>query len=116
MTAASDWDAPAERKVVRPALPRSYEALCHEVGVQNFLLDLTASGPATAELARARLERAIGVIYRPDTERASHYFHARLPEQFDAVLFYNTTRAVEPLERTGLWVRGEAPETFPTAL
>jgi erythromycin esterase-like protein len=116
VTAASDWDAPAERKVVRPALPRSYEALCHDVGVQNFLLDLTAPGPATAELARVRLERAIGVIYRPDTERASHYFHAHLPEQFDAVLYYDTTRAVEPLERTGLWVRGEAPETFPTAL
>jgi erythromycin esterase-like protein len=116
VTAASDWDAPAERKVVRPALRQSYEALCHEVGVQNFLLDLTAPGHATAELARTRLERAIGVIYRPDTERASHYFHACLPEQFDAVLFYHTTRAVEPLERTGLWVRGEAPETFPTAL
>jgi erythromycin esterase-like protein len=116
VTAASDWDQPAERKLVRPALPRSYEALCHDVGVPNFLLDLTAAGPAVAELEPPRLERAIGVIYRPDTERASHYFHARLPAQFDAVLFYDTTRAVEPLERTGLWMRGEAPETFPTAL
>lgn len=116
VTAASDWDEPAERKVVRPALPQSYEWLCHKVGVPNFLLDLTTAGLATAELERSRLERAIGVIYRPDTERASHYFHARLPEQFDAVLYYDTTRAVEPLERTGLWERGEAPETFPTAL
>jgi erythromycin esterase-like protein len=116
VTAASDWDEPAERKVVRPALKGSYEALCHDVGVPNFLLDLTSSGPVTVELERPRLERAIGVIYRPDTERASHYFHAHLPQQFDAVLFYDTTRAVEPLERTGLWERGEAPETFPTAL
>jgi erythromycin esterase-like protein len=116
VTAASDWDEPAERKVVRPALPRSYEALCHDVGVPNFLLNLRAPGPATVALERPRLERAIGVIYRPDTERASHYFHACLPAQFDAALFYDTTRAVEPLERTGVWERGEAPETYPTAL
>jgi erythromycin esterase-like protein len=116
VTAASDWDGPAERKVVRPALPQSYEAACHDVGVPNFLVDLTASGPAIAELDRPRLERAIGVIYRPETERASHYFHARLPRQFDAVLYYDRTRAIEPLERTGLWERGEVPETFPTAL
>ncbi|HUK20703.1 MAG TPA: erythromycin esterase family protein [Gemmatimonadales bacterium] len=116
VTAASEWDAPAERKTVRPALPQSYEALCHRVGVPNFLLDLAAPDPAVAALGRPRLERAIGVIYRPDTERASHYFHARLPEQFDAVLYYDVTRAVEPLERTGLWERGEPPETFPTAL
>ena len=63
-----------------------------------------------------RLERAIGVIYRPDTERMSHYFSASLSRQFDAVLHYDVTRAVEPLERTGLWERGELPETFPTAL
>jgi hypothetical protein len=55
-------------------------------------------------------------VYRPDTERTSHYFHARLPHQFDAVLHCDVTRAVEPLERTGLWERGEVPETFPTAL
>jgi erythromycin esterase-like protein len=116
VTAASDWDGPAERKVVRAALPQSYEAVCHEVGVPNFLLDLTAPSPAIAQLEQPRLERAIGVIYRPETERASHYFHARLPRQFDAVLYYDTTRAIEPLERTGLWERGEAPETFPTAL
>ena len=60
--------------------------------------------------------RAIGVIDRPETERHSHYFHARLTQQFDGVLYYDTTRAVEPLERTGLWERGEVPETFPSAL
>jgi erythromycin esterase-like protein len=69
-----------------------------------------------ARLAQPRLERAIGVIYRPETERASHYFHAVLPHQFYAVLYYDHTRAVEPLERTGLWERGEVAETFPSAL
>ncbi len=116
VTAASNWDEPAERKIVRPALPDSYEALLHDVGIGNFLLDLKSPGPMIAVLQKARLERAIGVIYRPDTERVSHYFNARLPAQFDAVLHYDRTRAVEPLERTGLWERGEVPETFPTAL
>ena len=116
VTAASDWDGPAERKVVRPALEGSYEAALHEVGPRNLLLTLSEPGVPVTELAEPRLERAIGVIYRPETERLSHYFHARLPEQFDAVLYYDTTRAVEPLERTGLWERGEIPETFPSAL
>lgn len=116
VTAASDWDEPAERKTVRPALAGSYEALLHETGIPNFMLDLTASGPAVTELGQPRLERAIGVIYRPDTERVSHYFHAVLARQFDAVLYYDRTRAVEPLERTGLWERGEVAETFPSAL
>ena len=116
VTAASDWDAPAERRIVRPALPESYEALFHETGIRNFLLDLTRPSAAVSALDESRLERAIGVIYRPETERLSHYFHARLPLQFDAVLHYDTTRAVEPLERTGVWERGELPETYPTAL
>jgi erythromycin esterase-like protein len=62
------------------------------------------------------LERAIGVIYRPDTERQSHWFHARLPQQFDAVIHLDYTTAVEPLERTALWDAGEPPETYPTGL
>ena len=114
--AASDWDEPAERKVVRPALEGSYEALLHAVGVRNFLLDLTRPAAAVHDLLEPRLERAIGVIYRPETERQSHYFQASLPRQFDAVLYYDTTRAVEPLERSGLWERGEVPETFPSSL
>jgi erythromycin esterase-like protein len=115
VTAASNWGEPAERKRVRPALPGSYEALFHEVGIGRFLLDLRGDGPA-ASLRGPRLERAIGVIYRPETERASHYFHARLTDQFDAVLHFDRTRAVEPLERTAGWEAGEVPETFPTGI
>lgn len=116
VTAASDWDMPAERKIVRPALDGSYEALFHELGLGNFLLSLRGNDQAILGLRQPRLERAIGVIYRPETERASHYFRARLPHQFDVMLHYDVTRAVEPLERTGLWERGELPETFPSAL
>ena len=116
VTAASDWDAPAERKRVRPALEGSYESVFHEVGYRRFLLDLTIDNEARRALTTPRLERAIGVIYRPETERLSHYFHTVLPNQFDAVLHYDTTRAVEPLERTGTWERGELPETYPSAL
>jgi erythromycin esterase-like protein len=115
VTAASNWDEPAERKRVRPALPDSYEALFHEFDTPNFLVAPATPGARQA-LDRPRLQRAIGVIYRPDTERQSHYYHAKLPAQFDAVLHYDVTRAVEPLERTGLWERGEAPETFPSGL
>jgi erythromycin esterase-like protein len=116
VTATSNWDEPAQRKSVRPALPNSYEALFHQVGAPKFYLDLGDAGDVTSMLDEPRLERAIGVIYRPETERWSHYFHARLPAQFDAILHYDVTRAVEPLERTGAWVKEEAPETYPTAL
>jgi erythromycin esterase-like protein len=67
-------------------------------------------------LRTPRLERAIGVVYLPETERQSHYFYACLPDQFDAVLHIDRTRAVEPLERTAEWERGEVPETFPTGV
>jgi erythromycin esterase-like protein len=116
VTAASDWDDPAERKIVRPALEGSYEALFHETGLRNFFLGLRGNSAAVLGLRQPRLERAIGVIYRPETERLSHYFGARLPHQFDAVFHYDVTRAVEPLERTGLWERGELPETYPSTL
>jgi erythromycin esterase-like protein len=115
VTAATEWGGPAERKRVRPALPASYEALFHELDLGRFLVVLRDDA-AIASLRRPRLERAIGVIYRPETERLSHYFSARLPEQFDAVLHFDQTRAVEPLERTATWEKGEAPETFPSGL
>ena len=116
VTAASNWDAPAERKRVRPALPASYEALFHSTGIPRFLLTFRKSNHATAALREPLLERAIGVIYRPETERASHYFRAHLSKQFDAVVHFDETRAVEPLERTVEWERGEVPETFPTGI
>jgi erythromycin esterase-like protein len=116
VTAASNWDEPAERKVVRRALSGSYESLFHDAGIPNLYLDLALHNDATAALEHPRLQRAIGVIYRPDTERMSHYFRASLTQQFDVVLHYDQTRAVEPLERTPLWVRGELPETYPFAV
>jgi erythromycin esterase-like protein len=116
VTAASDWGGHAERKIVRPALPESYEALFHNARDDNFLVDLRTSSKMLEALSTPRLERAIGVIYRPETERLSHYFLSQLPRQFDAVLHYDVTRAVEPLERTGIWERGEIPETYPSAL
>ncbi|HWA53634.1 MAG TPA: erythromycin esterase family protein [Solirubrobacterales bacterium] len=115
VTAASAWDAPAERKRVRPALPGSWEELFHEAGEPRFWLDLSAQQGSGA-LAKPRLERAIGVIYRPESERQSHYFEADLARQFDAVIHVDETRAVEPLERTAGWELGEPPETYPTAL
>ena len=106
VTAASDWGGPPERKYLRRALPGSWEELLHEQGVPRFLVD-------TDGLHGRRLQRAVGVVYRPETERISHYFHARIANQFDAVIHIDETRAVEPLERTSLWERGELPETYP---
>jgi erythromycin esterase-like protein len=106
VTAASAWGGPAERKQVRPALPGSWEELFHEQRRPAFLVD-------PSELAGRRLERAIGVVYQPETERISHYFHARLADQFDAVIHLDETHAVEPLERTSEWEAGELPETYP---
>jgi erythromycin esterase-like protein len=116
VTAASGWDGPAERKYVRPALPGSYEALFHATRIPSFLLPLGAKEPAALALREPLLERAIGVIYLPRSERASHYFYAQLPHQFDAILHYDETRAVEPLERNAAWETGEVPETFPSML
>jgi erythromycin esterase-like protein len=116
VTAASDWGAPAERKFVRQALTGSYEAMFHATRIDRFLLIWRDEDALTKGLRKPQLERAIGVIYRPDTERMSHYFSARLPEQFDAVIHFDETRAVEPLERTAEWEAGEVPETFPFAV
>lgn len=114
VTAADDWDCPARRRMVRPARPDSYEGLFHRVGLPGFFLPLR--GEAARALAEPRLERAIGVIYRPQTERQSHYFEATLPQQFDAVLHFDVTRAVEPLERSVQWQAGEAPETWQSGM
>lgn len=116
VTAASDWDGAAERKRVRPALADSYEESFHQTGIGNFMLPLQEKNSATQALSERRLERAIGVIYRPETERQSHYFYAHLPQQFDAVLHFDETHAVEPLELTSSWKAGDAPETFPVSI
>lgn len=91
VTAASDWDAPAERKRVKAGLPGSFEALFHQLAIPGFLLLLRDSEALAQALADPRLERAIGVVYRPETERLSHYFEARLQQQFDAVIHLDTT-------------------------
>jgi erythromycin esterase-like protein len=116
VTAASEWGGPAERKRVRPALADSYEALLHATRIPAFLLCPLTGGEAGRVLREPRLERAIGVIYRPQTERQSHWFAASAAQQFDALVHIDRTRAVEPLERTQTWELGEPPETYPTAL
>ena len=116
VTAASDWDGPAERKVVRDSLPGSYERLFHEFDIGDFFLPLRGNRDAHAMLADPRLERAIGVIYAPQSERMSHYFHASLPRQFDAVLHFDVTRPVEPLETWPIVHTEEAPETYPSGM
>ncbi|HEV2764912.1 MAG TPA: erythromycin esterase family protein [Pyrinomonadaceae bacterium] len=95
--AASEWGRGDTRMKVRPALPESYSALFHETGVPAFLLLMRGGGPHAEVLARTRLERAIGVVYMPGSERRSHYFEARLSKQFDAVIHWDVTRALEPL-------------------
>ena len=91
---------------MRPALADSVEELLHEVGEKGFMLRFGAASRSADALCSARLERAIGVIYRPETERQSHYFRARVADQFDAVIHIDETRAVEPLERTARWAGG----------
>lgn len=115
VAAASDWDGPMEVKTVLPSLRQSYEWLCHETGRPQFMLPLRGSSAATVRnrLAKPHLERAIGVIYRPETELASHYFQAVLPAQFDEYVWFDETRAVTPLgtkELEGL------PDTYPFGL
>ena len=113
--AASDWDDPAQVKTVRPSRPDSYEALCHETGVSRFLIDLRPGRHESlrSELSEPRLERYIGVIYRPDTERISHYAHARLSEQYDGFVWFDETRAVTPLPTP---IRSHEDETYPFGL
>jgi erythromycin esterase-like protein len=116
VTAANDWDEPAERKRVRPGLPGSCERLFHEAEMPAFMLDLRGRGPAARELATPLLQRAIGVVYRPETERWSHYFETVLSRQFDFILHFDETEALVPLERTASWETGEPEETYPTGL
>jgi erythromycin esterase-like protein len=113
VTAAADWGGAAERKRILPGMEGSYELLFREMQIPGFLLTMRNRIDVAEELRHPRLERAIGVIYRPETERWSHYFNAHLSKQFDAVVHFDETRAVEPLERSVEWDRGEA-ETYPS--
>jgi erythromycin esterase-like protein len=116
VTASSDWGGDAERKNVRPALKSSCEALFHDAGIGRFMLLFREESRIKKVLREPRLERAIGVIYRPETERQSHYFMARISDQFDVLIHFDETRAVEPLERNLVWEAGDAPETFPSGV
>ncbi len=116
VTATSNWDEPAQFKKVNPALENSYELLFHETETPNFFLNLRDSETKLL-LNRPRLERAVGVIYRPETERLSHYFDAHLPAQFDGIIHFDRTRAVQPLDSVSNWTHDEdAPETFPEGI
>jgi erythromycin esterase-like protein len=116
VTAASDWGGPQQRKRVRPGLPESCEALFHQLQVPQFLVLPAIDKEETDALRKARLERAIGVIYRPETERLSHYFHARLADQFDAVIHLDETSALEPLDQESEAIPAETPETYPSGV
>jgi erythromycin esterase-like protein len=107
VTAADDWGDIARRKTVRRGLPGSWEDYFHERGDDALYLELPAG---------TKLERAIGVIYRPETERLSHYFEARIARQFDALIHLDETQALEPLELTSVWEEGELPDTYPTGV
>ncbi len=119
VTAASEWDEPPQRKRVRPGLEGSWEAVFHQVGTPNFML-LLKEHPELQNLCEAlRLQRAIGVIYRPETERQSHYFYTHLGRQFDALLHWDETCALDPLDKGLAWHQGEAnevPETYPSGV
>jgi erythromycin esterase-like protein len=115
VTAASQWDGPAELKRVQPSLPGSIEQVLHETDMPRFFLDLRGHRRVLDALQHPYLQRAIGVIYRPETERMSHYFETRLLDQFDSVIHIDRTSGVEPLEQSSQWSRGPA-ETYPTGL
>jgi erythromycin esterase-like protein len=118
VTAASEWDAPAETKRVRPSLDGSIEQLMHSAarqGLPDFFLNL--HHPRIGKrLEQPRLERAIGVIYLPQSERVSHYFHAEVAKQFDVLIHIDQTSALQPLERRSIHDMEEPPETYPYAV
>ena len=116
VAAATDWDGPMEVKRVNPSRPDSYERIAHDTAISSFLLDLRTghNKAARTALLEPRLERFIGVIYRPETERWSHYSGAILPQQFDAYVWFDETQAVTPLTREQERAGGE--ETYPFGL
>ncbi|QGZ42544.1 erythromycin esterase-like protein [Pseudoduganella flava] len=120
VTAATEWDGPAELKQVVPSRTDSVERLMHDTavatGMGQFLLPIRGHASVLAKLPSRYLERAIGVIYRPESERYSHYFHADAAKQFDALIHVDRSTALRPLERSALWRMDEVPETYPSGL
>ncbi|GLA80477.1 hypothetical protein AtubIFM56815_001298 [Aspergillus tubingensis] len=121
VAAAHEWDEDMEIMKVKPSRPDSWEWLAHQTGIESFLLDLrpTRMSPELRSLMAAedqRLERFIGVIYRPDTERMSHYSQADLQNQFDAYVWFDSTEAVKPLERVQPRTAMGTEETYPFGL
>jgi erythromycin esterase-like protein len=116
VTAASDWDEAAQHKRVRAGWPGSWEDLFHQTGTKEFLLPQRNNAALKVMVAPARLQRAIGVIYRPDTERQNHYFHTHLNQQFDALVHIDETTALEPLDVGQAWINREAPQTYPSGV
>lgn len=122
VSAADSWDDPRKTKRVRPGLAESYEHLFHSVGIPNFMLHFRSNSPAVpidkelvSKLEVPRLERAIGVIYRPDTERWSHYFDCKISKQFDTIIHMDHTSALKPLDTTSQ-EEPQEPETYPFGL
>ena len=115
VTAATEWDEPPQRKRVRDGLEGSWEDVFHRTGADRSLLVLRGNEDVRPLAMERRLQRAIGVIYRPDTERMSHYFETTLAEQFDAVIHIDETNALPPLDATEL-TSPEAPETYPSGV
>jgi erythromycin esterase-like protein len=117
VTAASEWDEPPQRKQVREGLSGSWEDIFHQTGSDRLLLPMRGNAGLRSLIASPRrLERAIGVIYRPETERQSHYFYTRLADQFDAIIHIDETHALEPLDKVAAWNTGEPPETYPSGV
>jgi erythromycin esterase-like protein len=111
VAAAHGWEEPMQRMRLRPARGDSYERLCHDAGVHAFLLHLRhpAHDALRDELLDPRLQRAIGVVYRPASELASHYFQVVLPEQFDEYVWFDETDAIHPLAAGELAVAPTPP-------
>jgi erythromycin esterase-like protein len=115
VAASDNWDEPAQLKQVRPSHKDSYEQMFHQTEISGFFLNLRDAEMKNL-LSRPQLERAIGVIYRPQSERVSHYFAARLSEQFDGVIHFDKTRSVVPLDKTSGSSFEDMPETYPEGL
>jgi protein-L-isoaspartate(D-aspartate) O-methyltransferase len=113
VAAATEWDGEMEAKTVRPSREDSIERRFHEAGVPRCVLHLDANAELRRTIAAPHLERFIGVIYRPESELASHYAEVELPGQFDAFLWFDRTTAVTPLPTAR---RQDAPETWPFGL